>query len=146
VIHANSRRAKGPLVELNCATLPESLFESELFGAERGAHSGVSQRGTSGKIEAAAGGTLFLDEVGELSAGAQAKLLQVLQSQQFYRLGSNRPLSADAGSSAATSRDLAQEVRARRFRDDPYYRLRGVALTVPTPEARRDDIPALAER
>lgn len=146
VLHDNSHRASGPFVELNCATLPESLFESELFGADRGAHSGVASRGQPGKIEAAAGGTLFLDEVGELSLGAQAKLLQVLQSRQFYRLGGTKPVSADVRFVSATNRDLEAEVKARTFRDDLYYRLRGVGLVVPPLEERRTDIPALAER
>jgi Nif-specific regulatory protein len=144
VLHDNSARAAGPFVALNCAALPEHLVESELFGAERGAHSAVATRGMPGKLAAAEGGTLFLDEVGELPVALQAKLLQLVQSKEYYRLGGSRPVRADVRIISATNRDLEQAIAERRFREDLFYRLRGVALRIPSLAQRRDDIALLA--
>jgi len=143
VIHNNSPRARRPLVEINCATIPESLIESELFGALPGAHSTARTR-MEGKVAAAEGGTLFLDEVGELPLGVQAKLLQPLQSRIYYPLGSPRPLRADVRIIAATNSDLSEAVQQRRFREDLFYRLRVMPLRMPTLAERREDIPELA--
>jgi transcriptional regulator with GAF, ATPase, and Fis domain len=141
-LHDNSRRGHGPFVELNCATLPEALLESELFGAERGAHSAASSLRV-GKVSAAEGGTLFLDEVAELSVAAQAKLLQLLQSKRYYRLGSNKLETADVRIVAASNRDLEQRVKDGLFREDLYYRLRVFPLHVPALEERPEDIAPL---
>lgn len=144
LIHDNSRRASGPFVELNCAALPENLIESELFGAERGAHSGVAHKGALGKVDAAAGGTLFLDEVGELGRNVQAKLLHLLESKEFYRLGGTKTRQANVRIVAATNVDLRDAIRGGAFREDLYYRLAGVELAVPPLADRREDIPLLA--
>lgn len=145
VLHENSRRRDGPFVELNCAAIPETLFEGELFGADRGAHSGVAHKGILGKVEAAEGGTLFLDEIGELVPANQAKLLQFLQSRQYYRLGSTQLRTANLRMIAATNRDLPYEVRHGSFREDLYYRFKGIELHVPTLAERREDIPLLVQ-
>ncbi|MCX5747220.1 MAG: sigma-54-dependent Fis family transcriptional regulator [Proteobacteria bacterium] len=140
----NSRRATGPFVELNCAAFPDTLIENELFGAEKGAHS-TATRKQPGKVAAAEGGTLFLDEVGELSAGAQAKLLQLLETRAYHPLGSATPVRADIRVMSATNADLEQRVAAKQFRADLYYRLYVMPLEVPGLDARRDDIEALAD-
>ena len=144
ILHDNSRRAAGPFVELNCAALPVNLVESELFGAERGAHSGVAHRGMPGKVAAAEGGTLFLDEIGELDRGVQAKLLQLLESKTYFRLGGTTPLRADLRIVSATNRDLDAGIASSSFREDLYYRIRGVELHVPSLDERRDDLQLLA--
>ena len=144
-LHDSSGRASGPFVEVNCAALPETLFESELFGAEKGAHSTATRRMT-GKIDAARGGTLFLDEVGEIPLALQPKLLQFLQSRRFYRLGGDAPVDADVRVIAATNVDLARAVKERRFRDDLYYRLNVLAIHVPALRERTEDIGMLADR
>ncbi|WP_367848851.1 nitric oxide reductase transcriptional regulator NorR [Rhodoferax sp. WC2427] len=142
-LHAASPRAARPLISLNCAALPESLVESELFGHVRGAFSGaVADR--RGKFELADGGTLFLDEVGELSLAVQAKLLRVLQGGQLQRLGSDREHRVDVRVIAATNRDLAQEVRAGRYRADFYHRLSVYPLPVPPLRERGHDALLLA--
>ncbi len=142
-LHAASPRAACPLISLNCAALPESLVESELFGHVRGAFSGaVADR--RGKFELADGGTLFLDEVGELSLAVQAKLLRVLQGGQLQRLGSDREHRVDVRVIAATNRDLAQEVRAGRYRADFYHRLSVYPLPVPPLRERGHDVLLLA--
>ena len=141
-IHASSRRAGGPFVELNCSAFPDQLLESELFGALPGAHS-TATRKVDGKIASASGGTLFLDEIGELSPSAQTKLLQFLQSREYYPLGSSRPLKADVRVIAATNADLAGAVTRRTFREDLYYRLHVLTIRVPSLGERPDDIPAL---
>jgi Nif-specific regulatory protein len=139
VIHENSRRVRGPFIELNCAALPEALIESELFGALPGSHSTALRR-LEGKVSAAERGTLFLDEIGDLSHGAQAKLLQLLQSRQYYPLGGVRPVTADIRLIAATNVDLKAAVAERRFRDDLIYRLQVLPLRVPALDERREDI------
>lgn len=144
LIHDNSPRAGRPLLEINCAAIPETLIESELFGALPGAHS-TATRKIDGKVAAAEGGTLFLDEVGELSPSAQAKLLQLLQSRSYYPLGGNRPVRADVRILAATNVDLQAAVAERRFRQDLLYRLEVLPIFVPTLAQRREDIALLAK-
>ncbi len=143
VIHDNGPRAMRPFVEINCAALPDTLIESELFGALAGAHS-TATRLMSGKVAAAEGGTLFLDEVGELSPAAQAKLLQLLQSKQYYPLGASQAEHADVRLIAATNTDLQAAVAERRFREDLYYRLHVLPVRAPSLAERREDIAALA--
>ncbi|MCG3135474.1 MAG: Anaerobic nitric oxide reductase transcription regulator NorR [Planctomycetes bacterium] len=138
----NSRRAQGPFVEINCAAIPETLAESELFGSEQGAHS-TAHRAAPGKIGAAEGGTLFLDEVGELPAPVQAKLLQFLQERTYYPLGSATPRRADVRVIAATNADLPAAVRDGRFRSDLYYRLSILPIRVASLAERREDVPDL---
>ena len=142
-IHANSRRSTGAFVELNCAALPENLLESELFGALAGSHS-EARRNQPGKVAAAEGGTLFLDEIGEIPYGAQAKLLQLLQSKQYYPLGSSQPVQADIRLIAATNEDLREAVKDRRFREDLFYRLQVLPIRMPALAERREDLPDLA--
>ncbi|NPD21949.1 MULTISPECIES: sigma 54-interacting transcriptional regulator [Corallococcus] len=144
LIHDNSTRARRPFVELNCANLQETLAERELFGAVRGAFSGADKL-MKGKIDAAEGGTLFLDEIGELPLGVQAKLLQFLQSRQYFRVGGTEPLVADVRVVAATNNDLKAAVARRTFRDDLRYRLEVLPIVMPSLEERREDIPTLAE-
>ncbi|MBA3503843.1 MAG: sigma-54-dependent Fis family transcriptional regulator, partial [Deltaproteobacteria bacterium] len=140
----NSPRASGPFVELNCAAIPEALIENELFGAERGAHS-TATRKVTGKVAAAEGGTLFLDEIGELSAGAQAKLLQLLETRHYHALGGSTSIRANVRILSATNADLEARVSAKQFREDLFYRLHVVPIEVPGLETRRDDIPELVE-
>ncbi len=143
-VHRHSRRAGGPLIRVNCGALPESLIESELFGHEKGSFTGADKQ-RAGRFERAAGGTIFLDEVGEIPLSAQAKLLRVLQSREFERVGGNQTLRADARIVSATHRDLAKEVAEGRFREDLYYRLNVVRITIPPLRDRREDIPSLVD-
>ncbi len=143
VIHANSARASGPFVEINCAALPETLLEGELFGAMPGAHSTASRK-IEGKVAAARGGTLLLDEIAEMTTTAQAKLLQLLQTREYYPLGASQPVAADVRILAATNVDLRKAVAARKFREDLLYRLQVLPIRVPTLAERRDDIAPLA--
>jgi len=143
-IHDEGERRDGPFVALNCAAIPESLIESELFGHERGAFTDAVER-RIGKFEAAHGGTLFLDEVGELAAGVQAKFLRALQERRIERVGGTAGIAVDVRVVAATNRDLEREVAAGRFREDLYYRLNVVPIPVPPLADRREDIRPLAE-
>jgi len=143
-IHTSSPRAKHSFVAVDCCTLQEKLFESELFGHEKGAFTGADRQ-KKGLIEVAEGGTLFLDEIGEIDATIQAKLLRVLETGQFRRLGGTKDLKADVRVVAATNRNLQDMVEDGNFRADLYYRLNGFDLLVPPLRERRDDIPALAE-
>jgi len=143
LIHANSPRANEPFVEVNCGALPEQLVESELFGAMPGAHSTASRK-MEGKVAAARGGTLLLDEIGDLPLAAQAKLLQLLQSKEYYPLGASRPISADVRVIAATHVDLVQAVAERRFREDLYYRLEVMTVRAPSLAERSEDKALLA--
>lgn len=143
-VHDSSPRHGGPFVDLNCSAIPETLFESELFGAEKGAHSTATRR-IDGKIEAARGGTLLLDEVGDLPLAVQGKLLTFLQSRRYYRLGGTSPVEADVRVIAATNADLPELVSSRRFREDLYYRLNVLEIPMPPLRAHKEDIPQLAD-
>ncbi len=142
-LHYHSGR-NGPFVALNCSAIPNELLESELFGYERGAFTGANER-RIGKFEAAAGGTLFLDEIGELPLGLQVKLLRVLQEREFSRVGGREAIRADARIVAATNQDLESAVAAGRFREDLFFRLNVVRITVPPLRDRRADIPELID-
>jgi two-component system NtrC family response regulator len=142
-LHQMSPRRRGPFVAVNCAALVETLLEAELFGIEERTATGV--RGRRGKFELAEGGTLFLDEVADLSAAAQAKLLRVLQDMSVERVGGHGVREVDTRVIAATNRRLIEQMRAKRFREDLFYRLAGIELEVPPLRARREDIPALSK-
>jgi transcriptional regulator with PAS, ATPase and Fis domain len=144
-IHELSNRRVEAFIPINCAAIPEALFESELFGHERGAFTGASEL-ARGKIEAASGGSLFLDEIGELSLAAQAKLLRFLEHGRFMRVGGTRKIDADVRAICATLRPLDEEVRRGVFRPDLFYRIQGVTLTIPPLRERQADIPALVEQ
>jgi len=143
-IHHLSNRREQPFIALNCAAIPEGLVENELFGHERGAFTGAGNR-KAGKIEMAQRGTLFLDEIGELPLGSQAKLLRVLEERRFERVGGTQPIDVDVRIIAATNRDLAQRIREKLFREDLYFRISAVPLTIPPLRDRGDDLFLLAE-
>ena len=143
-IHERSARRPGPFVAVNCAALPETLLESELFGYEKGAFTGAVGR-KEGRFELADGGTLFLDEVSDLSPVTQPKILRVLQEGEYERLGGTKTLRVDVRIVAATNQDLAQMVREKRFREDLFYRLNVITITVPPLRERREDIRVLAQ-
>jgi len=143
-IHRSGNRSRAPFVKVNRAALPDHLLESELFGYEKGAFTGADAR-KPGRFEMAEGGIVFLDEISEMSLGLQAKLLQVLEAKSFHRLGGVLEIRVDVQILAATNRDLEQEVQARRFRDDLYFRLKVIELELPPLRARRDDIPRLVD-
>src|SRR5437764_298415 len=143
-IHERSPRKGGPFIAVNCAALPETLLESELFGYEKGAFTGATSR-REGRFELAAGGTLFLDEVADLSPVTQPKILRVLQEGEFERLGATKSIRVDVRIVAATNQDLGHMVKEKRFREDLYYRLNVITLNVPPLRERREDVRVLAQ-
>lgn len=143
-IHYHSPRANAPLIKVNCAALPETLLESELFGHEKGAFTGAAAR-RIGRFEAADRGTLFLDEIGELTPGMQVKLLRVLQEREFERLGGNKTIKVDVRVIAATNRDIEKAVKDGAFREDLYYRLNVVSVVIPPLRERKEDVPGLLD-
>jgi two-component system, NtrC family, response regulator HydG len=143
-LHEHSPRASGPFVPINCAAIPETILESELFGYERGAFTGASQR-KEGRIERAQGGTLLLDEVGELTAGVQVKLLRFLQEGEIERLGGTAAVKVDCRVVAATNQDLGARVREGKFREDLFYRLNVIEVVLPPLRDRVEDVPLLAD-
>lgn len=142
-IHKESERNKEPFVPIHCAAIPETLFESEIFGYEKGAFTGAF-KSKPGKIEIAGRGTVFFDEIGEMPPGLQTKLLRVLQEHEFSRIGSNEPIKMEARVVAATSRDLKSEIKSGRFREDLFYRLSVIPIEIPPLKERKDDILPLA--
>jgi two-component system, NtrC family, response regulator AtoC len=144
ILHQSSSYARGPMVKVNCAALPETLLESELFGHEKGSFTGaVNQR--KGRFEAAHKGTIFLDEIGEMTLATQKKLLRVLQEREFERVGGNVSVKVDTRVIAATNKNLAHEVREGRFREDLYYRLNVISIYLPPLRERMEDVPRLIE-
>jgi len=143
-IYRQSKRAHAPFVEVNCAAIPEELIESELFGHEKGAFTGATQM-RRGKFDLADGGTLFLDEIGDMSLATQAKILRILQEQKFQRVGGNRTIQVDVRVIAATNKDLEEEIRAGRFREDLYHRINVIPVEVPPLRDRKEDIPLLVQ-
>jgi len=143
-VHASSARSIGPFVPVNCAAIPDTLLESELFGHEKGAFTGAQAR-RRGKFELSDGGTLFLDEVGDMSITAQAKILRALQERSFNSIGGESHLDVDCRVIAATSKDLVAEVDKEHFREDLYYRLNEITIPIPPLRERREDIPVLVE-
>jgi two-component system nitrogen regulation response regulator NtrX len=143
-LHQHSKRTAGPFVKLNCAAIPQELIESELFGHEKGAFTGATQL-RRGKFEQAHGGTLFLDEIGDMSLGAQAKVLRALEEREIERVGGSGPIVVDVRLVAATNKELGKEIEAQRFREDLYHRLLVVPIAVPALRERREDLPALVE-
>ncbi|WP_394836529.1 sigma-54 dependent transcriptional regulator [Pendulispora rubella] len=144
-IHELSKRRSGPFVPINCAAIPEALFESELFGHEKGAFTGATER-ARGKVEAAAGGTLFLDEIGEMPIAVQAKLLRFLENRKFMRVGGTTKIAVDVRLVTATLRPLDEEVKSGRFRADLFYRIQGISLDVPPLRVRQPDLPVLVRQ
>jgi len=144
-IHEKSKRANGPLVEVNCAAIPSELIESELFGHEKGSFtSAIKQR--LGKFELAEGGTLFLDEIGDMSLSAQAKVLRALQENKITRVGGDKEISVNVRVIAATNKDLRKEIDANQFREDLYHRLSVIVIKVPALNDRKDDIGLLSDK
>ena len=142
-VHNQSPRRDGPFVAINCASLPDNLIESELFGYVKGAFTGADQNGQAGKFELADGGTLFLDEIGEMPLAMQSKLLRVLEMRQITRLGSAKQTRIDVRVIAASNRDIAKMIQEGKFREDLYYRLQVLNLYIPPLRERREDIPLL---
>ncbi len=143
-IHQKSHRAKGPMVEVNCAAIPSELIESELFGHVKGSFTGA-YKDKKGKFEQANGGTLFLDEVGDMSLSAQAKVLRALQEHKISRVGSDKDIKVDVRVIAATNKDLKKEIEKGNFREDLYHRLAVIEIRVPALDERKEDIPLLVE-
>jgi two-component system, NtrC family, nitrogen regulation response regulator NtrX len=144
-LHENSKRANGPLVEVNCAAIPSELIESELFGHEKGSFtSAIKQR--IGKFELAEAGTLFLDEIGDMSLSAQAKVLRALQESKITRVGGDKEITVNVRVVAATNKDLRKEIQENKFREDLYHRLSVIVIKVPSLNDRKDDIPLLADK
>lgn len=144
-IHNSSSRSDRPFIDINCGAIPAALFESELFGYEKGAFTGAVKEGKKGKLDMAKGGSLFLDEIGEMPLDLQVKLLRVLQERQFYRVGGTQPIPFDVRIIAATNRDLEEMVEKGFFRQDLYYRLNVVSLNIPPLRERIEDIPELIQ-
>jgi two-component system NtrC family response regulator len=143
-IHFASPRSQMPLIKVNCSAIPETLLEGELFGHEKGAFTGATQR-RIGRFEEASGGTIFLDEIGDLSPGTQIKLLRILQEKEFQRLGSNQTLKTDVRVIAATNQNLEEIMKKGLFREDLYYRLNVITIPLPPLRERREDIPLLID-
>ncbi|MEO1438039.1 MAG: sigma-54 dependent transcriptional regulator [Bacteroidota bacterium] len=143
-IHEKSNRAKGPIIEVNCAAIPSELIESELFGHEKGAFTSAHKQ-RIGKFELANGGTLFLDEIGDMSLSAQAKVLRALQESKITRVGGDKEINVDVRVVAATNKNLRDEINSKRFREDLYHRLAVIIIQVPPLNERIDDIPMLTE-
>jgi len=141
-IHQKSQRAKGPMIEVNCAAIPSELIESELFGHVKGAFTSAN-KDRAGKFEAANGGTIFLDEIGDMSLTAQAKVLRALQESKVQRVGSDKDIKVNVRVVAATNKDLKKEIAEGNFREDLYHRLAVILIKVPALNERRDDIPLL---
>src|SRR5205823_10010424 len=141
-IYQHSDRAKAPFVAINCAAIPETLLESELFGHERGAFTGAEER-RIGRFEQANHGTIFLDEIGDMTLGTQVKLMRVLQEKTLQRLGGKETISVDVRVVAATHRELEAAIRQKQFREDLYYHLSVVVITLPPLRERREDLPDL---
>ncbi len=144
LLHENSLRTTGPFIEVNCAAIPQELIESELFGHEKGSFTGAFER-KKGKFELADGGTLFLDEIGDMSLQTQAKVLRVIETQEFQRVGGSKNIKVDVRIISATNKDLAEEVKKSNFREDLYFRLNVIPIRVPSLRERPDDIPALVD-
>jgi len=144
LIHQKSRRANKPLVEVNCAAIPEELIESELFGYEKGAFTGASSR-KLGRFDLAHEGTLFLDEIGDMSLKTQAKILRILEEQKFERVGGSKTIEVDARIIAATNKDIMEEIKNGNFRKDLYFRINVIPLNVPPLRERQEDIPVLSD-
>jgi len=144
VLHEKSNRADNPFIEMNCAAIPQELIESELFGHEKGSFTGAFER-KKGKFELSDEGTLFLDEIGDMSLSTQAKVLRVIETQEFQRVGGSRNIKVDVRIISATNKDLMDEVKKGNFREDLFYRLNVIPIIVPPLRERRDDIPALVE-
>lgn len=144
LLHERSMRSRAPFVEVNCAAMPQELIESELFGHEKGSFTGATER-KSGKFELADKGTLFLDEVGDMTLQTQAKVLRVIETQVFQRVGGSKNIKVDVRIIAATNKDLAEEVRKDTFREDLYFRLNVIPIVVPPLRERKDDIPQLIQ-
>ena len=143
-IHKQSLRHKGPFIEVNCAAIPSELIESELFGHMKGAFTSA-HKDRKGKFETAHGGTLFLDEIGDMSLPAQAKVLRALQQHKIQRVGSDKDISVDVRVVAATNKNLAEEIKANRFREDLFHRIAVIEIQVPPLNERRSDIPLLID-
>lgn len=141
-IHAQSERNNAPFIEVNCAAIPQELIESELFGHEKGAFTGAIEK-KIGKFEIANGGTLFLDEIGDMSLLTQAKLLRVIETQRFQRVGGTKEIKVDVRIISATNKDLTEEIKKGNFREDLYYRLNVVPIFIPPLRERKEDIPEL---
>ncbi len=143
-IHKNSRRKDAPFIAINMAAIPENLLESELFGYEKGAFTDATE-GRAGKFEAAHGGTIFLDEIGEMPLNLQAKILRVLQEKEVVRLGSNKPIKVDVRVVSATNADIEQKIRDRDFREDLYFRLQTIPVSIPPLRERKEEIIPISE-
>jgi len=144
LMHEKSPRAGKPFIEVNCAAIPQELIESELFGHEKGSFTGAFEK-KNGKFELADGGTLFLDEIGDMSLQTQAKVLRVIETQEFQRVGGNKNINVDVRIIAATNKDLREEVRKSSFREDLFFRLNVIPLFIPPLRERKEDIPLLVE-